>query len=240
MPSGPTPEAARGASTAKEIAKWGTNPMPSRAWFSLLAVVLVALSIAPAALADGDPASDVLLGENVFYPYSPQVTPALQKTLNAETAAAKKAGFPLKVAVIAGPVDLGVIPDLFNKPQKYADFLDQEISFQAKQPLLVVMPAGYGVAGLSSAATAALPSLPKPAGPHSNDLAKAATVAVARLAKVAGHPISTPGSSSSGGVSTTTIILIVLIVAALATGGALAFLTLRRHPDQDQPQSEAG
>ena len=140
--------------------------MPLRVLLSPLAVALGALSLAPAALADGDPASDVLLGENVFYPYSPQVTPALQRTLNTETAAAKKAGFPLKVALIAGPVDLGVIPDLFDKPQKYADFLDQEISFQRKQPLLVVMPAGYGVSGVGAAATAALASIPKPAGSH--------------------------------------------------------------------------
>lgn len=199
-----------------------------RVLLSLLAVVLAALVLAPAALADGDPASDVLLGENVYYPYAPQVSPSLQKTLNAETAAAKKAGFPLKVALIAAPTDLGVIPDLFNKPQKYAEFLDQEISFQTKQPLLVVMPAGYGVVGVGSAATAALGSVPKPSGSQSNDLAKAATVAVARLAKAAGHPISTPGSSSSGGTSATTIILIVLIIAAVIVGAVLAVTTLRR------------
>ena len=34
----------------------------------------------PAALADGDPASDVLLGQSVFYPYSPPVAAGLQKT----------------------------------------------------------------------------------------------------------------------------------------------------------------
>ena len=33
------------------------------------------------------------------------------------------------------------------KPQQYAMFLDQEISFNGKQPLLVVMAAGYGSAG---------------------------------------------------------------------------------------------
>jgi hypothetical protein len=216
--------------------------MPPRGLLSLLAAVVVALSLAPPAHADGDPASDVLLGENVFYPYSPQVTPSLQKTLNAETAAAKKAGFPVKVALIAGPVDLGVIPDLFGKPQKYADFLDQEISFQRKQPLLVVMPAGFGVSGVGAAATAAVPSIPKPSGPHSNDLAKAAIVAVARLSKAAGHPISgvpgVPGSSSGGGISATTIILIILIIAALATGGALAIITLRR-PRTHEPEEAA-
>ena len=166
--------------------------MSTRALLPLLATVAVALSLAPAALADGDPASDVLLGENVFYPYSPQVSSSLQKTLNAETAAAKQAGFQLKVALIAGPVDLGVIPDLFGKPQKYADFLDQEISFQGKQPLLVVMKAGYGVQGVTPHVRSTLSSIAPPAGGASNDLAEAA------------------------------------IVAALATGGALAAITLRR------------
>ena len=124
---------------------------------------MVALSVSallPAAvLADGDPASDVLLGENVFYPYSPATSPALQKQLNAETAAAKQAHFPLKVALIGAPVDLGVIPSLFGKPQKYADFLDQEISFQTKQPLLVVMAAGYGVQGVDDKTKGLLSSL---------------------------------------------------------------------------------
>ena len=206
--------------------------MSTRALLSLLAAVVVALSLAPAALADGDPASDVLLGENVFYPYSPQVSPPLQKTLNAETVAAKKAGFPLKVALIAGPVDLGVIPDLFGKPQKYADFLDQEISFRGKQPLLVVMKTGYGAQGVTAHVRGTLSSIARPASGASNDLAKAAIVAVAKLAAADGHPVSgvpgVPGSSSGGGISATTIILIILIIAALATGGALAAVTLRR------------
>ena len=124
-----------------------------------MAVLVLAALVPAGAIADGDPASDVLLGENVFYPYSPPVSAPLQKSLNATTAAAKRAGFPIKVALIASPVDLGVIPDLFGKPQKYAEFLDQEISFRGKQPLLVVMPAGYGVQGLSPSATSAAASL---------------------------------------------------------------------------------
>jgi hypothetical protein len=215
--------------------------MPTRALLSLLAAVVVALSLAPAALADGDPASDVLLGENVFYPYSPQVSPSLQKTLNAETAAAKKAGFPVKVALIAAPVDLGVIPDLFGKPQKYADFLDQEISFQGHQPLLVVMKAGYGVQGVTAHARSTVSSIAPPAGGVSNDLAKAAIGAVAKLAAADGHPISgvpgVPGTSSGGGISATTIILIILIIAALVTGAALAAVTLRRPRPTERPET---
>ncbi|HUO73598.1 MAG TPA: hypothetical protein VMU39_22705 [Solirubrobacteraceae bacterium] len=198
---------------------------------AVLAALLLLLGAAPGARADGDPASDVLLGENVFYPYTPPVTAALQKTLNAATAAARTAGFPLKVALIASPVDLGVIPDLFNKPQRYATFLDQEISFRAKQPLLVVMPAGYGIEGLNAKAAAAAASLPKPAGATSNDLAQAAVTAVAKLADASGHPLKgvsgVPGSSASGS-SSSTVIVIVLAVAALIVAAALAVITLRR------------
>ena len=182
--------------------------MSTRALLSLLAAVVVALSLAPAALADGDPASDVLLGENVFYPYSPQVSPSLQRTLNAETVAAKKAGFPLKVAMIAAPVDLGVIPDLFGKPQKYADFLDQEISFQTKQPLLVVMAAGYGVQGVDAKTKAAAAALAKPASTKSNDLARAAILAVPKLAAAAGHPLKGSGGGSGSGGNGSRAILV--------------------------------
>lgn len=196
-------------------------------WRSL-AAALIALLLAPAAvLADGDPASDVLLGENVFYPYSPPTSPTLQKQLNAATAAAKQAHFPVKVALIGGPVDLGVIPSLFGKPQKYADFLDQEISFQTKQPLLVVMAAGYGVQGMNARARAAAAGLPKPAGKHSDDLARAAIVAVPKLAAAAGHPLKSGGSSAGGGGGGSRAIL-VAVLAAVAIAATASLVVVRR------------
>jgi hypothetical protein len=195
------------------------------------ALALVALT-GTVALADGDPASDVLLGENVFYPYSPPVTASIQKSLSADAAALRKAGFPLKVALIASPVDLGVIPDLFGKPQKYADFLDQEISFQGKQHLLVVMASGYGVQGVSAAAQRAVASLPKPAGKQSNDLARAAAVAVAAVAKAEGHPLKGSAGSGSSVGSSATVIVVILGLAAAAIAGALVALTLRRRRAQ--------
>ncbi len=202
--------------------------MASRLASALAAVLAVAALMPAAALADGDPASDVLLGENVFYPYSPPTSPAAQKTLNAATAAAKRAGFPLKVALIGAPVDLGVIPGLFGKPQQYADFLDQEISFQGKQPLLVVMAAGYGTRGLDAKATQLATDLPKPMGRTPTALAIAAVGAVAKLATASGHPIKgVPGVAGSGsGGSSPTVIVVILALAALATAAAL--VTLRR------------
>jgi hypothetical protein len=193
-----------------------------------LLVPTVALLAPTVALADGDPASDVLLGENVFYPYTPPVSTAIQKTLGAETAAAGRAGFPIKVALIASPVDLGVIPGIFGMPQKYADFLEQEISFQTRQPLLVVMSSGYGVQGVAGPVKGAVASLAKPAGKQSNDLARAAITAVARLAGAAGHPIQgvsgiPPGGGGSGGP-----IVAALALAAALTAAALALVTVRR------------
>jgi hypothetical protein len=198
---------------------------------SLIAAFAALLCIslgATRARADGDPASDVLLGQNVYYPYSPAVASALQSKLNSESAAAAKAHFPIKVALIVSPIDLGVIPELFAKPQKYAAYLDQEISFQTAQPLLVVMAAGYGVKGLSPAAQAAVASLPKPAGNTGNDLAQAAVTAVAKLAQAAGHPLSAGSGSGSGAGGDRAVLVIVLALAAIATASALLVLRHRQ------------
>ena len=201
--------------------------------FALATVMALAvMSVGPAsAVADGDPASDVLLGQNVFYPYSPSVSTSLQNRMNGETAAASRNGFPIKVVLIASPVDLGAVPTLFGKPQQYASFLDQEISFEGSgQPLLVVMPNGYGTQHLGSPATHAAASLTQPAGSHGDDLARAAIIAVPKLAAAAGHPIgnvnSAPGASGTGDVPA---------VAVLAVGAitmAAVILAMRRRRDR--------
>ncbi len=203
----------------------------SQRWPKLAAVaaaLCLLLAAAPPAAADGDPASDVLLGQNVYYPYSPAVTAALQSQLNAKTAAAAKAHFPVKVALIVSPIDLGVIPQLFGKPQKYANFLDQEISFQTAQPLLVVMAAGYGGKGLSSAAQAAVQSLPKPRGSSGDDLTRAAITAVAKVAQAAGHPLSADPASAPASSGSNLVLVIVLALAAIATASALLVLRHRQ------------
>jgi hypothetical protein len=194
---------------------------------ALLAIALGAFA-AGVALADGDPASDVLLGEDVYYPYAPQAAKQIAQTLNAETAASDHDKYTIKVALIGQPVDLGTVPDLFGKPQKYADFLVQEISFETPQHLLVVMKAGYGLQGLPAAVKAAVAKLPPPQSGSTDDLARAAIAAVAAIAKAAGHPISgvdgVPGSSS-GGLSPALLVLILAVVALAAAG---AVITLRR------------
>jgi hypothetical protein len=187
--------------------------------------------VAVAAHADGDPASDVLLRENVFYPYSDPVSPSLQKSLDAETAAASRAHFPIKVALIQSSMDLGAVPSMFGRPQTYADFLEQEIAAGAERPLLVVMPKGYGVQGVGSATAAIVGSLARPTGAQSDDLARAAIAAVEALAARSGHRIDpSPQSSPSVGGSRRSVPLelAALGAAAIAAAGALVALRTRR------------
>ena len=196
----------------------------SRLATAALAALLAATVLCPHALADGDPASDILIGASVFYPYSPPVSARLMKTLNAETAASAHAHFPIKVALIDSPADLGSIPSLFAKPQQYADFLDEEISLigTPHPPLLVVMPNGYGAIGLPPAAAAAVASLARPAGTRSDDLADVAIRAVQQLAAAAGHriePITGPSDASHRGRSTAIIVILSLAAVAAAAIG---------------------
>ena len=191
--------------------------------------IAAAMLVSPPALADGDPASDILIGENVFYPFSPAVSPGLQRTLNSETAAAHTVHFPIKVALIASPADLGSIPSLFGKPQQYAAFLDQEISFlNIKQLLLVVMANGYGVQGLGGPATDVAASLRKPQGGRSDDLARAAILAVPKLAAAAGHPIDGVSGASSAGSGTTVAAVGALAFGAIIAAAAVVWFRRRR------------
>lgn len=196
----------------------------------IAASILAMLLAATMARADGDPASDTLLGERVFYPYSPPVSRDLQNRLNAETASASRAHFPIKVALIASPLDLGAIPNLFDQPQKYANFLEQEISFQGKPLLLVVMPDGYGVQGLTRASTIAAGSLTQPSGHEANDLARAAILAVPKLAAAAGHPIKALADEprASAGDNRTPLIIVILALAAITTASTLIAIRQRR------------
>ena len=195
---------------------------------SSLALLLWMVVFSAVAHADGDPASDFLPVYDVFYPYLP-VSPALQKALNAEVASAHSARFPIKVALISSPQDLGAIPELFGRPRLYARFLDLELNRsggRAEPPLLVVMASGFGVQGLTSPAAHAATSLPRPRGQEPDDLARAAVEAVTKLAAAEGHaikgvPIQSASSADSDGV------LALRILSGLVAVGCAAILIRR-------------
>ena len=110
----------------------------------MLTVCATVLVAAAPARADGDPASDYLLTQRVFFTsQSTSLSPA-QRQLTSLTVAAGRAGFPIRVAIISDEYDLGSITALWLKPRLYARFLGIELSASHAQRLLVVMPNGFG------------------------------------------------------------------------------------------------
>jgi hypothetical protein len=191
-----------------------------RRW-TLLAGLAAALALPATAPADVDPASDILLLQDVFVPQSPPPNPGDVATIRAMLREAKQQGLPLKVAIIGAASDLGGIPQLFGKPQAYARFLGTELTGatgQRQQPLLVVMPAGFGTFQLSPKATAALRGVQVGQGGNP-DLVKAAIAAIPKVAAAEGHPIKTPSGGGGGGSSSAPIAVFVLPVLLLVAIG---------------------
>jgi hypothetical protein len=192
-----------------------------------LAAVLLALVLAPAALADGDPASDYLITQPAFLPFDAHVDGKRVAQLQALLAASQKEGFPIRVAVIATKVDLGAVPILYRQPVRYARFLGQELFYYYKHNLLVVMPNGYGVYahGTSPAGDRAVVAKLPPAGTtDGNTLVAAADRAVRALAKRRG--ITLPAASAAAGSSSSSnrdrfLILAAAVVVVALVGGVL-------------------
>lgn len=118
------------------------------------AVLLAAGASAPAAWADGDPASDVLAAQDVYYPYQPRVSPLVRDELEALLERVRGDGLKVKVALIASEADLGTQTKRFGKPRSYSELLGVELEVAAVHDyVLVAMPAGlatyrYDEAGL--------------------------------------------------------------------------------------------
>lgn len=206
-----------------------------------LAVLLIAMPAT--AHADGDPASDILLGQDVFYPYAPNVvSKPLQAALNGMVKASKQKGFPVKVALIASVGDLGSVPQLFDDPQKYADLLTQEIAFNSKPRVLVVLPAGIGGNNLGDRAGPALKDVTVPSDGGADRLAQTALVALGKLTVAAGKPVPVPhvasssGGSGKGGSKTSPLIVFGVPVALVALAAALAAARGRRNEDAESDE----
>jgi hypothetical protein len=153
-----------------------------RIWTAFALVTLALPLVAGAARADGDPASDVLYTDNEYLPYdapSPAAATALKQAI--ESAYAKH--YRVKVAVIGSQVDLGAVPSLWGKPAQYAKFLGTELETFYVGPLLIVMPAGFGIydGGRSTAAEKRVLDASGVKGSDSDSLTRTAADVVARL-----------------------------------------------------------
>jgi hypothetical protein len=162
-------------------------------------ILALALALLPGvARADGDPASDVLIMQDAYYPYAPPTDAKYKRALDGVLKRARDAGYSVKVALIQTPRDLGAYPSLFNDPNRYADLLARELPQNrhgAKltgQRILIVMPGGFGGRDLGEQVDGPLSKVTIQDGAESNGLAVAAIGAVARLATANGHPVPVP------------------------------------------------
>jgi hypothetical protein len=198
------------------------------------AACLCALAVAgvfvQGARADGDPASDYLITQPVFFPYDGKFTPELESQLVVLAKNAKKQGFPIKVALIPNSYDLGAVGSLWLKPKLYARFLGEEDASFFKQRLLVVMPSGFGFyrPGHGSAAEDAVLSKIVIAG-GDDGLVSAAIAGVTKLAAADGVKLAAPGHvTTQSQQNSHDRIVIIVGVAAVLLLGALARFALRR------------
>ena len=159
-------------------------------------LLLVALgAAAPAAKADGDPASDYLLSQQTFVSPNARISSSDKGRLDALVTDARQHGYTVRVAVIQSRYDLGSVTELDKKPRQYAHFLSQELRFVFRKHLLVVMPNGDGIArdGNPAPGEQAILNRLSPAGtPAGSALVAAAVSALDALLANAGIPAQSP------------------------------------------------
>jgi hypothetical protein len=111
---------------------------------ALLVVVLAALVAAPVARANGDPASDILLTQPVYFPIDATLSDSDREALLKTVDEADKRGYKIRVALIPFTSDLGTAVSLWRHPQDYSEFLGKELAFVYRNRLLIVQPSGFG------------------------------------------------------------------------------------------------
>lgn len=163
------------------------------------AIAAASLCFPVPAQANGDPASHILPMRRVFAPINVRVDSGALGHLDALIKEADEADFPIRVALIAEPSDLGTAFALFNEPQRYAELLGYELSFIYDDRLLIVMPEGFGYVldGKPDKEAAGLLEGLSPPGRDGTKQAQVAARAVDRLALAAGHKLVVPSDSAT-------------------------------------------
>ena len=169
----------------------------------LVAAVLAACALgflSPVARADGDPGSDVLVYQNLFVAADANVSVQQEIQLGNLLTAAGRGGFPVRVAIVSQPDDLGAVTALWRKPAAYASFLGTELSLAYAQRLLIVMPNGFGFHWPGHSAAAAYRVLDGlHIGAGGAGLATAAQDAVLALAHASGIRLTVPTGGAANG-----------------------------------------
>jgi hypothetical protein len=185
-------------------------------------------------VANGDPASDVLLQKDVFLPIQPPVCSQLKTAVESAASRAGAAGYPIKVAVIGSAYDLGTEPTFFGHPAEYGKFLGEELGTYSAHlkrkltgvPLLIVMPEGLALWNGDARLSRVVDKIDVSSDADPNALARAALEAVQNLAAATGHPTRPINVSacSGGGTSLGPIVpFAVPVVLLLLVGLVLRF-----------------
>jgi hypothetical protein len=197
--------------------------------------LILALVVAPQALADGDPASDILAPADArVYMTLTAPSASLEQQLTKTTQQVTDAGLAIKVAVIGNKTDLGAVPQLWAQPQTYARFLGSELRFIYKDTLLVVMPQGFGINGPypQAKALAALQGIDPRKDRTAKGLTDSADKALRALATADGLKLgSAAGGGGGGGLPLPLIAAGVMVLAGIGGG----VLVLRR---DDNPRGK--
>ncbi len=162
---------------------------------TVIASILASLALiaAPAALADGDPASDVLVNMPLFNPIDSGIPFSTVDRLEGLLVLSRKDGFPIRVAMINSATDLGTATAYWGeRPQDYAYYLWRELQNLYGGQILVVMPNGFGLWGPPHgryAVSKAELNVRALAPGHGVSLAAAAISAVPLLARADGHEV---------------------------------------------------
>jgi hypothetical protein len=203
---------------------------------ALLLLLLAACALAGTARADGDPASDYLLGTQVFLPFNVKLPKAKQQELVAIVREANTSGYAIRVALIGSSYDLGSVASLWRQPRPYAKFLGAELQFVYKHRLLIVMPNGFGFNWSkhpSSKEYAVLSTVP--IGTGGLGLLDSAVTAVQKLAAASGVKVVLPRAKaatpkSRSGFTHSRALIVLAVVAGLSVAVLLRLALRRKRP----------
>ena len=184
---------------------------------------------ATAARADGDPASDVLYTQWTFVPTDAGIPAPERSRLMALAAEARKVRFPIKVAIISSSYDLGSIAVLWRRPQTYARYLGAELLRLYRGRLLIEMPNGFGIF-YGKQSIIREEALLEQIRINPRDTARAAIVAVQRLAAQAGHKLALPATAAPVHHSRVSNSTWIALASGLLLVGGVWGISLRLRP----------
>ena len=200
---------------------------------ALALAAAVAVFTPAAAWANGDPASDVLITDTLFLPYQAPSEGTARK-LRGVIDRSRRAGQPVRVAIIHSPRDLGAVPNLFGHPREYAELLRTELVDPVepnargnREALLVVMPAGLGAGNVPPEVERMLRGIELPADSGPDELAAAAGYGVQELAKATGHAIPATFDKPEAGGGGGALAPILIVLALVAVIGVLVVIRVR-------------